>query len=113
QPGNGHSRIGPAKFTRPRTPAGLVAREAQIAFLNRHAATPLTLLVGPAGYGKSTLVSTWLSRSCIPHAWLFVDEHDADPTVFTRSIVEAVRRSSPELIPESNALLQDEHAPFQ
>ncbi|MEZ4533108.1 MAG: LuxR C-terminal-related transcriptional regulator [Thermomicrobiales bacterium] len=113
QPGNGHSRIGPAKFTRPRTPAGLVAREAQIAFLNRHAATPLTLLVGPAGYGKSTLVSTWLSRSCIPHAWLFVDEHDADPTVFTRSIVEAVRRSSPELIPESIALLQDEHAPFQ
>jgi len=107
------SRIGPAKFLRPRAPAGAVQRERLTEVLDTSLAAPLTLILGPAGYGKSTLVTQWLSRSKINHAWVFADEHDADPNAFMRSLIESIARNSPAFVPKSAALLEDERAPFQ
>ena len=108
-----HARTGPAKFLRPRTPAGAVQRDRLVHALDTNLAAPLTLIVGPAGYGKSTLVTQWLSRTKIRHAWLFADEHDADPATFMRSLIQSVARTDPTLAPRAAALLQDERAPFQ
>jgi LuxR family maltose regulon positive regulatory protein len=42
----------------------------------------LSLVAAPAGFGKTTLISEWLSASDWPVAWLTVDETCSDPSVF-------------------------------
>ena len=42
----------------------------------------LTLVSAPAGYGKTTLVSSWLELLECPSAWLSLDEHDKDLGLF-------------------------------
>lgn len=37
---------------------------------------PLTLVVAPAGYGKTTLVVDWLGHAGSPFAWLSLDAYD-------------------------------------
>ena len=107
------ARTGPAKYVRPRLSSGTVVRARLSDFLDANVDAPLTLVLGPAGYGKSTLVSQWLTRSEISHAWLFADEHDVDPTAFIRALIHAVVRSDASLVPRSAALLENVHAPIQ
>jgi LuxR family maltose regulon positive regulatory protein len=63
----------------------LVARPRLNAFLNKSLKHPLTLVSAPAGFGKTTLLSTWVrsrqSSQCLM-AWLSLDEEDNDPQVF-------------------------------
>ncbi|MDR1015143.1 MAG: LuxR C-terminal-related transcriptional regulator [Coriobacteriales bacterium] len=70
-----------------------------------------TLLVAPAGFGKTTLVSQWAlrqtqgrpsrdpcDRSCPPVAWLGLDAADNDPERFLAYLSKAVLgRSSPDM----------------
>jgi LuxR family maltose regulon positive regulatory protein len=41
-------------------------------------APPLAVLVAPAGYGKTTLLSEWATCDGRPFAWVTVDERDND-----------------------------------
>ncbi len=107
------ARTGPAKYVRPRISSGTVVRTRLFEVLDASVDSPLTLVLGPAGYGKSTLVSQWLSRSGVSHAWLFADEYDADPISFIRGLIHAVVRSDATLAPRSATLLGNEHAPLQ
>lgn len=50
------------------------------------------LVSAPAGYGKTTLVSGWLSRLDDPCAWLSLDEYDNDPLKFICYLLAAVRK---------------------
>ena len=43
---------------------------------------PLTLVCALAGYGKTTLVSSWLEAPDWPSAWLSLDEDDTDLPLF-------------------------------
>jgi LuxR family maltose regulon positive regulatory protein len=52
----------------------------------------LTLVSAPAGYGKTTLVATWLVQSNLPAAWLSLDEQDNDPALFLAYLIEAIRQ---------------------
>ena len=38
----------------------------------------LTLISAPAGFGKTTLVSEWITGCGLPVAWLSLDEGDND-----------------------------------
>jgi LuxR family maltose regulon positive regulatory protein len=49
------------KLYPPRVPELLVQRQALVSRINGRHAAPVTLISAPAGYGKSTLVSQWLS----------------------------------------------------
>ena len=40
---------------------------------------PLTLVVAPAGWGKSTLVADWLARDAVTAGWVSLDSGDNDP----------------------------------
>ncbi len=51
----------------------------------------LTLVSAPAGYGKSTLVSTWLHDAGRPFAWLSLDEGDNDLARFLAHLVAALQ----------------------
>ena len=65
--------------------------------LDRVAGRRLVLVACPAGFGKTTLLSTWTaarSRTA-PVAWVSLDEGDNDPVVLWSHIIEAIRRISP------------------
>ncbi len=70
--------------------AGTVSRTALVNRLRAAGAFPLVLLVAPAGYGKTTLLSQWATRDARPFAWVSVDEHDNDPVAFLRHVAAAL-----------------------
>ena len=50
------------------------------------------LVSAPAGYGKTTLVSGWLSRLDCKYTWLSLDEYDNDPLKFIRYLLAAAQK---------------------
>ncbi len=76
------------KLRPPRLPQDVVARPRLLARLNRMAA--LSLIVAPAGYGKTTLVGAWLAQANLPYAWLSLDENDNDPALFLAALTTAL-----------------------
>jgi LuxR family maltose regulon positive regulatory protein len=65
--------------------------------LRRGADTTLTLLSAPAGFGKTTLLGTWLAHrsGAGSIAWVSLDERDTDPWVFWTHLLHAVDRAVP------------------
>src|SRR5688572_10890755 len=70
------------KLRPPPTSAATIARAQLIARLEQGAAGSLTLLVAPAGYGKTTLLSDWARCQAQPVGWLSLDSTDNDPARF-------------------------------
>lgn len=79
----------------------------------------LTLVCAAAGFGKTTLVGSWIEsltaseRPPTPAAWLSLDEYDSDLVVFLRYFVAAIRTVFPEACPETLALLHAPHPASQ
>lgn len=57
----------------------------------------LALICGPAGWGKTTLLTEWAEADERPFAWLSLDHGDNDRVRFWLSVVEALRRVEPRL----------------
>ncbi len=98
----------------PRLPNVLVERERLLAMLDGALSTPLTLLCAPAGFGKTTLLSTWASQHKAHVAWLWLDELDNSPTRFWVALIAALRRCercTPSLGETVVALLQSPQPP--
>lgn len=66
----------------------------------------LTLLAAPAGFGKTTLLTSWLQQLDSPCAWLSLDEDDNDPLIFWHYILAAFQSLNPELGQTSEKLLR-------
>ena len=71
--------------------SNLVARPRLIEQLNKGLSHKLTLISAPAGFGKTTLLSTWITHCQQPVAWLSLDEADNDPTRFLRYFIAALQ----------------------
>jgi len=56
-----------------------------------HAGRKLTLIAAPAGFGKTTLLSEWVTHSQRPVAWLSLDENDNDLARFLTYVVAALQ----------------------
>jgi ATP/maltotriose-dependent transcriptional regulator MalT len=57
---------------------------------------PVTIVVAPTGYGKSTLMASWhvaLVARGVPCAWLSLDEGDDDKARLVRHLVAALRKA--------------------
>jgi len=78
----------------PSRPA-LVSRPRLIERLNAGRHGKLTLVSAPAGFGKTTLVSTWLQNVSSPVGWLSLDENDNDPVRFVTYLVAALQQIEP------------------
>jgi LuxR family transcriptional regulator, maltose regulon positive regulatory protein len=91
------------KLQRPRIGHGLVRRARLLEQLN----TPhsLTFILAPAGYGKTTLLSTWLETCQMPTAWLSLDEHDNDLTVFVTGLIETLQGILPGAVDKTLTVL--------
>ena len=68
---------------------------------------PLTLVVAPAGFGKTTLLSAWLETQPLPYGWLTLDEGDSDPAVFLTYLLAALHEAAPDVGRETGVLLSD------
>jgi len=110
------------KLHRPRVPHDLVERARLVEWLDKYIEHPLTLVCAPAGYGKTTLICTWLERmaagrgedvSSLPSAWLSLDENDSDLNLFLRYFIAALRTIFNEACAETLALLQAREQPPQ
>lgn len=55
----------------------------------------LTLIVAPAGYGKTTLAGSWVAHCSRPTAWVSLDAEDNTLAVFVQELVMAARRVFP------------------
>jgi LuxR family transcriptional regulator, maltose regulon positive regulatory protein len=62
----------------------------------RIAATPLTVVTGPPGAGKTTAVTSWLALAEGPVAWVTLDRYDSRPDVFWSTVVAALRSAGVE-----------------
>lgn len=78
-----------------------VERPALYERLDRGVNHALTCLVSPPGYGKTTLLSTWIRARGLKVAWLSLDEFDDTPPRFINSVTEALRAADPSLDPVS------------
>jgi LuxR family maltose regulon positive regulatory protein len=58
-------------------------------------AVPVVCVVGPAGYGKTTLLAQWAQRTAHRVSWVSVDERDNDPAVLLTYIAVALDRVEP------------------
>src|SRR5512135_2426744 len=97
------------KLQRPRVGRGLVQRPHLVEQLN--ASHSLTLVLAPAGYGKTTLLSTWLENCNTPNAWLSLDEHDDDLAIFVTNLVSAVHTIFPAVADTTLAAVNGAIAP--
>jgi LuxR family maltose regulon positive regulatory protein len=103
----------------PSTPPKLVERPRLIERLNEglygrggRFARELTLVSAPAGSGKTTLVTAWLSGSDRPATWLSLDESDNDPARFFAYLVAALQRVEAGIGQAAQAMLQAPQPPL-
>ena len=81
------SRSDSRKWRKPELTDGLIHRRDLVLRLENEHHKFLTLLVAPAGYGKSTLVCDWLNRHRHPHLWWSIGPEDNDLRRFCESWV--------------------------
>jgi len=79
---------------RPHVAADIVKR-ARLLRLLEHGAT-LTLVVAPAGYGKTTLIADWLATSDLPSAWVTFGAEVTELYHFLSHLLAAVRVHLPD-----------------
>ncbi len=84
------------KFLPPRIRSTHVSRPDLVDRVARNDHQPLTLVVGPAGTGKSSVLAEWyLHADDGSVGWLCADRNDADPTRFWRAFIVAVQTVDP------------------
>lgn len=92
----------------PHLPHTLVQRDHLLATLDGAFSSPLTLLSASAGWGKTTLLSSWASRHPHQIAWLALDALDNELPRFWTAVIAALRTRVPGVGALALAML---HAP--
>jgi LuxR family maltose regulon positive regulatory protein len=108
------------KLRAPRLRPLLVPRPRLLETLNEGLAGKLTLVSAAAGFGKTTLVSSWLDALQTAHAilpppqiaWLSLDANDGDPARFLSYVIAALQRIDPQLGKAAQAMLQASPLPI-
>ncbi|MCK5692343.1 MAG: AAA family ATPase, partial [Bacteroidales bacterium] len=89
----------------------MVLRPRLIERMNKGQSGKLTLISAPPGFGKTTLVSEWISSCERATVWLSLDEGDNDPTRFLVYLVAAFQKVFPHTGQRVLALLQSPKPP--
>ncbi len=72
-----------------------VSRPRLIARINTGMEKALILISAPAGYGKTTLVCSWLHETKTPYTWVSLDEDDNNPIHFLQYLLTALQKVVP------------------
>jgi LuxR family transcriptional regulator, maltose regulon positive regulatory protein len=101
EPRRANGRRGPSfelyqsKLQPPPGRPAIVPRTAIVQRLLTSDDVPITSIVAPPGYGKTTLLSQWAEHNPHSVAWLSVDEQDNDPEVLLSYAAAALDRIEP------------------
>jgi LuxR family maltose regulon positive regulatory protein len=93
------SQLLATKLYVPMSPGTLIRRPRLHALLNESLKFPLTLVSAPAGFGKTTFLSTWaqsLPATQAQVAWLSLDEEENNPQLFWTYVLSALSQQQPE-----------------
>ncbi|MCU0490080.1 MAG: HEAT repeat domain-containing protein [Chloroflexaceae bacterium] len=90
----------PLKLMPPPSRGDVVLRPELQALLAEVRLQPATMVVAPAGYGKTTLLTSWadeLSRTGATVAWLGLEADERDPALLLAYLVRAFQTQLPEV----------------
>ncbi len=90
----------------PQPRPGLVQRSHLIDKLSKGIFNKLTLISAPAGFGKTTLISDWISQSEMPVAWISLDKSDNDPIKFVHYFIAALQNFNADFGQLAQTMLQ-------
>jgi LuxR family maltose regulon positive regulatory protein len=95
------------KLAIPQRRACLIKRPRLAERLQHQPENSVVLVVAPAGYGKTTLLTWWAEAIDGRLAWFSLDEADNEPARFWRYVVTALRTAGAGMSQDVDALLQD------
>ena len=109
------SQLVDTKLFIPSVRRGLVARSRLSHSLTRGAQAKLTLVLAPAGFGKTTALAAWLAQLDQQRAvaWLSLEENDRQPASFWTYVVTAVHGAAPSVGASVLPLLQAAQPPIE
>ncbi|MDX5584296.1 MAG: LuxR C-terminal-related transcriptional regulator, partial [Aureibaculum sp.] len=99
------------KLYRPSVTPDQVFRLSLIDKLKAKQYLPLTLVVAPAGYGKSVTISQWLEQSSTPNAWISLDDELNSSRIFMDYLVTAIQQIFPRSLTEFKSMLESNDPP--
>src|SRR5512144_1877445 len=85
------------KFHLPSTRPNLVSRPRLQEQIRQGLSGPLTLVIAPAGFGKTTLVTSCIAACGMPIAWLSLDQGDNEPGHFLSYVLAALQEVDNEI----------------
>lgn len=97
-----------AKLRIPDCPPQLIARPR---LMPHEVLSRITAVCAPAGYGKTTLISTWAKSLIMPCAWLSLDATDNDPTQFMLHLISAIQSQHPQFAQNTASNLSSTQLP--
>jgi LuxR family transcriptional regulator, maltose regulon positive regulatory protein len=98
-----------ARLTQPVVRPDAVIRTGLLERLTANVGIPVVTVIGPGGYGKTTLLLQWDECDPRPFTWLTPDARDDDPAVFLSHLAWAVRK----VVPVDGAVFRSLAAPFR
>jgi LuxR family maltose regulon positive regulatory protein len=101
------SKIPATVFLPPGLPPALLERRRLEELLGPPGASKLSVVIGAAGAGKTTLVRAWLRRAELPWAWVTLDQPGYCADRFWRLLIGAVHVARPGLILDASDLVTE------
>lgn len=98
------------KYRPPNSARSLVVRARLIDKLRAAGSRRLTVIHGPAGFGKTTLAAQWrdvLMEQGVGVAWLTIDRNDDNVAWFLAHLIDAVRNVRPALADDLRKALEE------
>jgi LuxR family transcriptional regulator, maltose regulon positive regulatory protein len=92
KPGTAPFDLYESKLNPPVLRPEIVSRTGLVNRLRAGGAPPITALVAPAGYGKTTTLAQWAQKDARRFAWLTIDERDNDPNLLLKYVAAALSR---------------------
>ncbi|MGW8227140.1 MAG: LuxR C-terminal-related transcriptional regulator [Anaerolineales bacterium] len=106
-PGESYHWLVETKYQPPLLREDIIPRQQLLADLHSLSTSlPLTLLSAPAGYGKTTLLSSFFSSYPDLHvAWISLEDDDNDPIRFLAAFIAALQHLNPNIGSTAQSLL--------
>ena len=99
------------KLQSPRLTSDIVARPLLLEKLDGGLEKKLTLVSAPAGYGKTTLIASWIQNIPYEAVWTSLEENDNDLLYFLQYLAVAIRGQFPDSFQETLQLAQADISP--
>ncbi|MFF5753925.1 LuxR C-terminal-related transcriptional regulator [Streptomyces longwoodensis] len=93
------------RFALPTRPATFLRRARLLQHLDREPVTPLVMVNGTAGAGKTLLVADWAAQLPQPVAWLTLDPAIGGPGMFWAHVLQALRAGGVPVSPDAGTVV--------